>query len=51
MTSSMKIMLSCSNLGSSFKHPQYTKGSTEAMNFLAGSFNFSTDEIEVFQKY
>ena len=41
---------SFSNLSHSYKHSQYVYGSTEAKNFLAGTHNFSTDEIEVFQK-
>lgn len=41
---------SYSNLGHSFKLPKYPYGSTEAKNFLAGSYNFLTKEIEVFAK-
>lgn len=39
-----------SNLGFTYKHPQYVYGSDEAKSFLAGSYNFQTLEIEVFQK-
>jgi hypothetical protein len=40
-------------LGYSYKHPQYAWGTNEATNektFLAGSFWFQLDEIEVYQK-
>ena len=40
----------CSNLGSSYKHPQYAYGSNEAKSFLAGSEDFQVSEIEVYQK-
>ncbi len=43
-------MDSRSNLGHSYKNPQYAHGSDEAKSFLAGSFNFQLDEIEVYQK-
>jgi len=39
-----------SQLGSSYKHPQYAYGTDEVRTFLAGSFKFQLDEIEVFQK-
>lgn len=39
---------SFSNLGICYKHPLYTQGTQEAKTFLAGSFNFTTSEIEVF---
>lgn len=39
-----------SNLGFTYKHPQYAYGSNEAKIFLAGAYNFQTSEIEVFQK-
>jgi hypothetical protein len=39
-----------SKLGHSYKHPQYAYGSKEAQTFLAGSFHFQLDEIEVYQK-
>jgi len=39
-----------SDLGSSYKHPQYAYGTDEARSFLAGSFRFQFDEIEVYQK-
>jgi len=41
---------SFSKLGSSYKHPQYEKGTKEACTFLAGSHMFKLDEIEVHQK-
>ena len=41
---------SFSNLGTSYKHPNYTYDSVEAKSFLAGSYNFKTTEIEVFFK-
>ena len=40
---------SYSYLGDSFSHPIYAHGTTEAYNFLAGSFKFSTSEIEVYK--
>jgi hypothetical protein len=40
---------SYSNLGYSYQHPNYQYNSNEAKSFLAGSPNFSTSEIEVFQ--
>jgi hypothetical protein len=42
-------MYSYSNLGNTFKHPQYEKGTNEAQTFLAGSFYFQLDEIEVYE--
>ncbi len=39
-----------SHLGSSYKHPQYKYGTNETKTFLAGSFNFQLDEIEVYQR-
>ncbi len=41
---------SYSNLGRSYKHPNYAKNSNEAQSFLAGSYNFLTTEIEVYTK-
>jgi hypothetical protein len=43
-------MYSLSDLGNCYKHPQYAKGTNEAQSFLAGSFYFQLDEIEVYQK-
>ncbi len=43
-------MYSYSNLGCSYKHPQYAYRTNEAKTFLAGSYNFQLDEIEVYQK-
>jgi hypothetical protein len=40
---------SLSNLGHTYQHPNYQYQSNEAKSFLAGSFNFSTSEIEVYQ--
>ena len=39
-----------SNLGDSYKHPQYARGTNEAGTFLAGAEEFQLDEIEVFLK-
>jgi hypothetical protein len=41
---------SCSNLGPSYKHPDYAFGSNEAESFLAGSYNFQVSDIEVYTK-
>jgi hypothetical protein len=43
-------MESWSNLGSVYKHPQYAWGTNEAKSFLAGSYRFRLDEIEVYRK-
>ncbi len=43
-------MNSWSNLGFTYKHPQYEYGTNEAQTFLAGSQFFQLDEIEVYQK-
>jgi hypothetical protein len=43
-------MDSQSNLGDSYKHPQYEYFTDEADKFLAGTKNFQLDEIEVYQK-
>jgi hypothetical protein len=43
-------LLSCSNLGDSFRHPRYASFSNEAKTFLAGSYYFQLSEIEVFQR-
>jgi hypothetical protein len=40
----------CSLLGHSYKHPQYAHGTNEAKTFLAGSYRFQLDEIEIYQK-
>jgi hypothetical protein len=40
----------CSDLGGTYKHPQYAQGTNEAQSFLAGSHEFQLDEIEVYQK-
>jgi hypothetical protein len=39
-----------SNLGWTYKHPQYAYGTDEAKTFLAGSNRFQLDEIEVYHK-
>ncbi len=39
----------CTNFGSTYPHLTYPTGSNEAKTFLAGSNNFSTSEIEVYQ--
>ena len=41
---------SYSNMGFTYKHPQYACGTDEAKTFLAGSFHFQLDEIEVYKK-
>ncbi len=43
-------MNSYTNLGWTYKHPQYTYGTNKAKTFLAASFKFQLDEIEVYQK-
>jgi hypothetical protein len=43
-------MDSYSSLGGTYKHPKYEYGTNEARTFLAGSFKFQLDEIEVYQK-
>ena len=43
-------MNSVSYLGDCYKHPQYAQGTDEAVSFLAGSFKFQLDEIEVYQR-
>jgi hypothetical protein len=43
-------MDSNSDLGSAYEHPQYAEGTDEAQTFLAGSFEFQLDEIELYQK-
>ena len=42
--------VSSSNLGQTYKHPHFAKGTTEAQSFLAGSQYFQLSEIEVYQK-
>jgi len=39
-----------SELGYTYKHPQYAHGKNEAKTFLAGSNPFQLEEIEVYQK-
>lgn len=41
-------LLSCSNLGTTYKHPLFSYNSHDAKTFLTGSFLFQTAEIEVF---
>jgi hypothetical protein len=45
-----KAMKNYSNLGHTYKHPQYEYKTNEAETFLAGKFQFRLDEIEVYQK-
>lgn len=40
---------SFSNLGSTFKHPEFSFGTKKAKTILAGSYEFQVDEIEVFR--
>jgi hypothetical protein len=39
-----------SDIGHSYKHPQFERDSKEAMEFLAGSSQFTIRHIEVFAK-
>jgi hypothetical protein len=41
---------SYSYLGENYKHPLYGFGTNEANSFLAGSWRFKIDEIEIYQK-
>ncbi len=50
IVSNSNTTISYSNLGFSYKHPQYAWGTNEAQKFLAGSQFFQLDEIEVYQK-
>ena len=43
-------MESYSDLGCTYKHPQYAYETDEAETFLAGSQFFQLDEIEVYQR-
>ena len=43
-------MDSISDLSFDYKHPKYKRETNEAKTFLAGSFHFQLDEIEVYQK-
>jgi hypothetical protein len=45
-----KTMDSHSYLGDSYRYSQYAHGTNEAQRFLAGSFIFQLDEVEVYQK-
>jgi hypothetical protein len=38
-----------SNLGFSYKHPNFKRGSKESQSFLAGTQNFQVKEIEVYE--
>ena len=44
-------MESASFLGDAYKHPSYLFGSKEADSFLAGSYKFQIEEIEVYLKF
>ena len=39
-----------SNLGHSYEHPKHKYDTMNACTFLAGSFNFKVNEIEIYQK-
>ncbi len=39
-----------SNLGNTYKHPDYPVGTEKAKNILAGSYQFKTTEIETYSK-
>jgi hypothetical protein len=41
---------SFSNLSACYKHPQYAYNTNEGKTFLAGSYKFQLDEIEVYEK-
>jgi hypothetical protein len=41
---------SYSNLGFTYKHPEYAYKTSEAQSFLSGSKYFQLDEIEIYQK-
>jgi hypothetical protein len=43
-------MDSNSRFGHTYRHPHYAEGTNEAKTFLAGSFRFQLNEIEVYQK-
>jgi len=42
---------SYTNFGESFTHPDFIEGSDEARSFLAGSYHFQVEEIEVYTKH
>ena len=43
-------MKSFSNLGWTYEHPEYACKTNEAQSFLAGSYKFQLDEVEVYAK-
>jgi hypothetical protein len=45
-----KTWNSYSDLGRTYRHPQYEEGTIEALRFLVGSHKFQLDEIEIYQK-
>ena len=45
-----ETMNSYTILGDTYKHPEYVQGSDQVQTFLAGSFEFQLDEIEIYQK-
>ena len=47
---SNKKTSSYSNLGHTYAHPHYAYGTDEAKSFLAGSFTFQSNEIEVYKR-
>jgi hypothetical protein len=44
-----KLNNNFTNFGASYCHPNYPTNSYEAHCFLSGSYNFTVEEIEVFQ--
>ena len=50
IASNSNTNMSDSYLGYNYKHPQYALGTNEAKSFLAGSYQFQLNEIEVYQK-
>ena len=49
-SNSNKNKTSYSYLGHDYLHPQYTQNSEQSRTFLAGSYNFQVQEIEVYSK-
>lgn len=45
-----EIIGNCSDLGNTFLHPKYKRGTNEAQSFLAGSHHFQVRDIEVYYK-
>ena len=40
----------CSNLGLTYRHPQYEHNSSDVKNFLAGKVWFKFNAIEIYQR-